>query len=266
MIDEALSEKEHWEETWKNISLPRVIDINDRGLLELHEIFNRCLNNSEKKLDLLEVGCAASAWLPYFHKYHHCTVYGVDYSPVGVQLARKNLSLQGVDGEIILGDILLEERIFNRQFDVIVSFGFIEHFLSPDKVIKKMATYLRSGGLLVTTVPNLKGIFGWFLRRFQPDLFNIHYPMDLEELTRHHERAGLFPYDIPGYVGGIDLKMLASTVVKDTWPRLIKAGIATTVYYLNPLAMKILARLRSQHIPKRLAPDVFVIFKKKDES
>jgi SAM-dependent methyltransferase len=257
---EALAPKEHWDESWQRVSLPR---INDSSLLvEYHRIFGMHLKSKEGDLDLLEIGCAASAWLPYFRKYFSCNIFGIDYSPIGIELTRKNLESQALTGVLALGDILVDDRIFDREFDVVTSFGFVEHFRHPDRVIVRMSKYLRKGGLFVTGIPNLKGIFGEALRHFRRDLYQIHNPMDLEELKREHEKADLIAHHIPGYVGGLDLKMITSAVVPARWPRFIRAGISTITHSINPVLCRVAQRIESPSIRRYLAPDILVIYKK----
>lgn len=254
---EPMVSKDHWDQSWQRMNLPR---INDSKLLtQYHEIFTTYLNGRKERPDYLEIGCAASAWMPYFHKYQGCNVFGFDYSAGGVELARRNLELQGISGQVVIGDLLTQDRIFDRQFDVVASYGFVEHFRRPDEIIKKMSSYLKSNGLFITGIPNLNGIFGDVLRCFRRDLFQIHNPMSLESLIEHHKNAGLIPCPDSSYIGGLDLKMLASAIVRDNWPRLVRAGIATTIHHLNRLAYFMTRELRTKSIRGYLAPDVLVI-------
>ncbi len=254
---EPMVSKDHWDQSWQRMDLPR---INDSELLtQYHELFTACLNGRKERADYLEIGCAASAWMPYFHKYQSCNVFGFDYSAGGVELARRNLELQGIAGQVVIGDLLTQDRIFDRQFDVVASYGFVEHFRRPDEIIKRMSRYLKSNGLFITGIPNLNGIFGDVLRCFRKDLFAIHNPMSLESLIEHHESAGLTPCPHSTYIGGLDLKMLASPIVRQNWPGLVRAGIATTVHHSNRLAYVMTRKLRSKSIREYLAPDVLVI-------
>jgi 2-polyprenyl-3-methyl-5-hydroxy-6-metoxy-1,4-benzoquinol methylase len=255
-----LVQKEHWNQSWLEVALPRIN--NDSTLAEYHRIFADHLTRTGRDLDVLEIGCAASAWLPYFCKYLSCNVFGIDYSSEGIEAARKNLEIQGMTGVMALGDVLVEDDIFDREFDVVTSFGFVEHFRHPDQVIIRMAKYLRKGGLFITGIPNLNGIFGQAIRTFRPDLYAIHNPMDLRKLQREHEKAGLLTHYIAGYVGGLDLKMIASAVVPSSWPRFIRAGISTITHSINPVLCRVAQRIESPSIRRYLAPDILVIYKK----
>jgi len=63
-------------------------------------------------------------------------------------------------------DIELLERDFfqhepDRQFDIVFSKGFIEHFLDLKDVIGRHLSYCAPGGVVVMTVPNFRGFAGW---------------------------------------------------------------------------------------------------------
>ncbi len=52
-----------------------------------------------------------------------------------------------------------------RQFDIVCSFGFIEHFLNYEEVIAKHADLVNKGGFLLITTPNFRGSVQHFLHR-----------------------------------------------------------------------------------------------------
>ncbi len=258
---DELSTKDHWDDAWRHVRLPKTIDPHDAVLSDYHVMFSKILSVDGRPSDVLEIGCAASAWLPYFKLQHRCRVFGIDYSARGVELARKNLAMLDANGDVRLGDVMTDTAIFDRQFDVVVSFGLVEHFRHPDRILRRMADYLKPGGLLVTQVPNLRGLFGTALRWFRADVFAIHHPMDLGDLQRYHELAGLIRCLVPGYVGGVDLKMIVSTVMPKRWPRLVVAGTATAVHYANPLAVRI-AKLAPGPVVRYVAPDIVVVYRR----
>ncbi len=44
-----------------------------------------------------------------------------------------------------------------KKFDVVCSFGFIEHFVNYEEVIVRHADYVKKGGYLMITTPNFRG-------------------------------------------------------------------------------------------------------------
>lgn len=64
-------------------------------------------------------------------------------------------------------DVLLSVMIFFSppasmlgKFDVVVTFGVVEHFIDTRACLDAMSQFLKPGGLLVTSIPNLAGWIG----------------------------------------------------------------------------------------------------------
>src|SRR5262245_50961326 len=96
-----------WNDSWAGSRLPTAVDPRNASLLnwvnrQFHDVFVRLFQGQRgREFRLLEVGCAQSAWLPYFAREFGFSVSGLDYSPVGAQMARDVLRASGVEGEIV---------------------------------------------------------------------------------------------------------------------------------------------------------------------
>jgi SAM-dependent methyltransferase len=79
------------------------------------------------------------------------------YRVMGVDISERVFDLQpafrdqGVDAEFVQADFL--DWAPNRQFDVVLSSGFVEHFRNYEEVIRKHWDLVRPGGFLVLTIP-----------------------------------------------------------------------------------------------------------------
>lgn len=62
------------------------------------------------------------------------------------------------------------------SYEVVCSFGFIEHFKNWDEVLRRHAGFVRPGGLLVVATPNFRGAGQHF----------FHWLFDRESLSRHN--------------------------------------------------------------------------------
>ena len=125
----------------------------------------------------LEVGSAPGFNLIRLHDAFGFEPFGVEYSRSGVELNRKRFELEGITADnVIHADFLsapFQER-YKSRFDVVVSFGFIEHFSDVEDVVSKHLNVLSPGGCLVVTIPNLRG-FNYFLSWvFQKDVIPLH--------------------------------------------------------------------------------------------
>lgn len=84
------------------------------------------------------------------------------------------------------------------QYDLVVSNGLIEHFTDTADLIGRHVAFVRPGGRLFLTLPNFKGLNGWFQRRFDPENYAKHYIdcMDPDFLRETCASLGLHDIDV----------------------------------------------------------------------
>ena len=172
MMKNELTESEFWDQYWKNIALPATVDIRNS--------FDRCLANSLERIistyglsgRLLEIGAAPGKWLNYFEIAGLCVV-GIDYSEQGVTATKLNFNFLNMgSAEIWNSDFL--NMAPKQEFDVVVSFGFIEHFDDAASILLKHAAWLRPGGYLIIGVPNFRFFHGFIQKHLDPLVFRSH--------------------------------------------------------------------------------------------
>jgi len=189
MQQEKLSGREHWDSLFAGVGLPRTLDFSQHHYRACAE-FMRPFLAQRRGGALLEAGCGASAWLPYFAREYGMKVSGVDYSPSGCALAEKNLELLGEKPEgIHCADVF--EFQPPRLYDVVFSYGVIEHFIDYQSLLGRMASWLAPGGVMLTLVPNMRGASGLLNRFAVPDVFDMHVAFDKKMLGDAHAEAGL---------------------------------------------------------------------------
>jgi SAM-dependent methyltransferase len=140
---------------------------------------------------LIEIGAGASEWLPYLHSRFGFAVTGLDYSEVGCERARDNLARASTPGAIHQADMFKPPVELVERFDAVVSFGLIEHFSDTTSAVAACAAYAKSGGIVVTLIPNMKGLHGMLYRIYDKKVFDTHVPLSLKDLMRAHSEAGL---------------------------------------------------------------------------
>lgn len=183
--------KKYWDELWKSNNLARPVNIKGKYIdRKLHIFFKRVLQEYKGK-SILEIGCANSMWLPYFAKEFNMKVTGIDYSLAGCEKALTILNNAGVEGEVIKADLFNPPPDLLGQFDVVISFGVIEHFTETDKCIRACSLFLRDNGLMITEIPNMAGYMGYLQKNIDPMIYDIHVPLDKEALEIEHQKAGL---------------------------------------------------------------------------
>jgi 2-polyprenyl-3-methyl-5-hydroxy-6-metoxy-1,4-benzoquinol methylase len=192
-----LAGQELWDSVWEQAPLPKATDPrshhrNNTVEWRLHEYFERAFANIETRAKtLLEVGAARSAWLPYFAKEFGFTICGLDYSELGCQQAEQILANEGVVGTLICADLFNPPASLLGAFDVVVSFGVVEHFSDTVHCIEALAKFLKPGGLLITEIPNLVGLVGRLMAFINRPFYDIHVLIDCHHLKSFHEAAGL---------------------------------------------------------------------------
>jgi 2-polyprenyl-3-methyl-5-hydroxy-6-metoxy-1,4-benzoquinol methylase len=141
--------------------------------------------------ELLELGCGGSAFLPYFSRNLGFKVSGIDYSKGGVELASDLCLRYNVSPELHCADIFNPPAKCLGRYDVVVSFGLVEHFTDTTNTIRSFMEFLRPGGKLLTVAPNMQGISGFAQKHIAPDIYAIHEVIDIERFRIAHENAGL---------------------------------------------------------------------------
>jgi SAM-dependent methyltransferase len=80
-----------------------------------------------------------------------------------------------------------------QTYDLVASNGLIEHFNDTADIIQKHVQFLSEQGTLFITLPNFRGLNGWFQRTFDPENYAKHNIrcMDPDYLTQVGQALGL---------------------------------------------------------------------------
>lgn len=201
--NEVLSTVEYWDSVLNTVKLPRV------NSPKHHYITMNFLDKvlgSENKTTFMEIGAGSSGWLPYFARKYGYKVSGLDYSEVGCKIAIKNFELLNIDyDEMICEDIFKWNS--KKKYDIIFSYGVVEHFEHPEKIIRICHEHLNTNGIIITLVPNLAGLMGKWTKRFLPDIYAIHKVIVKDELRQLHLDNG-FSNIKTDYAGTLSLNVI----------------------------------------------------------
>lgn len=102
----------------------------------------------------LEVGAFPGRYMHYLRRVYDMRVEGIDL------MESPRSDANGERLQIRQADFLKLEE--DRRFDVVCSFGFVEHFQNFEDVLRRHLTLVKPGGLLLVTVPNYSE--GWRFR------------------------------------------------------------------------------------------------------
>ncbi|MCB4790962.1 MAG: class I SAM-dependent methyltransferase [Elusimicrobia bacterium] len=113
-----------------------------------------------------------------------------DYNESTIKNAEKAFNLIGLKPNSIVGDLLQIDPSLNEKYDLVCSFGTLEHFSGENRksAFEANVKLLRKGGILFFSVPNYLGIFyqiPFSIRK----LLNLFPEFFYEEAFLHSELA-----------------------------------------------------------------------------
>src|ERR1700761_553674 len=122
----------------------------------------------------IELGGFPGYYATYLKKYKHIQTTLFDYY-IHQGLIKQLLEKNGLKE----GDIsIIEADLFNytpeEKYDMVLSFGLIEHFSDTKAIIETHLQFLKPGGILFITLPNFTGVNGWIQRKFDLENYNKH--------------------------------------------------------------------------------------------
>lgn len=160
---------------------------------------------------VLELGCAPGTMLRRIHRLRpHLRLSGLDYAAEGCRAATEALNQMRIPGNIYYGDCRTAELL--TRFDLVISFGLVEHFENPSEIVQCHARFCQPGGTVVITIPNFTSpVVRYFAEKFCPDNLAIHNLniMNQPALEKACRDAGLVDVHVGGD-GGNFLHQLIS--------------------------------------------------------
>jgi len=188
----------HWEETWSKP--PR---------MRLPPPWNLSVRNAKRLLRkhvqpgarFLEIGCAPGKMLAWVASALRAQVAGIDASEKGIEHARNLFAALRIPVDLRREDVRSHTRPL-ATFDVVYSWGLIEHFTDPAPLVRMHLELAKPGGKTVISIPNYSGWWGAPHRWLDPEVLDWHNcsimsPTALEALaprdlvvTAHAYQAG----------------------------------------------------------------------------
>ncbi len=139
----------------------------------VRQLISRWLTRVDNKT-ALEIGCVPGRYLGYLGTLGY-KLYGIDVLSDSLQSMKEWLVISGFRmGEISCME--LESMPTNNKFDLVCSFGLLEHFEDYRSILKKHMDLVATNGLVIITTPNFRG-WGQNL---------LHQWLDKENLLRHN--------------------------------------------------------------------------------
>ena len=131
------------------------------------EMLRRVPTTAER---VLELGCAEGTFATTVKRLTGAEVWGIEFNPQVAAQART------VIDRVLVGDA--DERIAeipDNYFDVIVCNDVLEHLVDPLMTLRRLRSKLRSGGVVVASIPNIR-----YAPALSKVLFRKDFPTDDE--------------------------------------------------------------------------------------
>ncbi|MDF2433771.1 MAG: hypothetical protein JWP44_3402 [Mucilaginibacter sp.] len=221
-MEQNLTDRSFWKSFWES----------RKGLIffiKPNYIFGNILTKliAEKNIKTaIELGGFPGYYSIYLKKYQHLDTTLFDYfihEGLINQLLEKN-DLKPGDINVIEADLFSYKP--TKLYDMVLSFGLIEHFNDTKAIIETHLQFLKPGGVLFITLPNFKSVNGWVQRNFDRENYDKHNinSMDLQLLADCCRELGLT--EIESYYHGkfsvwlenkSEQSSLAKALVKIIW-------------------------------------------------
>lgn len=188
-MSNLLTDRDFWVRYWESkTDLSVVIPENYLFHRQLADIVNK-----DKVKTAIELGGFPGYYAVFLKKYLKLDVTLLDYfvhPPITEQLLQTN-GLAKDEIHIIETDLFKYKP--EKQYDLVLSCGLIEHFNDTADIINRHIAFVKPGGTLFITLPNFKALNGWFQKNFDKENYDKHNIdcMDPALLAKICKDAGL---------------------------------------------------------------------------
>ena len=193
---EKYTDLQFWSDYWEGVDITTTVDVFYKDLVD----------DIPHGGSVAEIGGFPGKLSTYFITNKNCEVTIVDFF-IKEEIIRKveavnnlqNNSIKFIKRDFVNDDI-------SETFDVVCSFGFLEHFTNTKEIIQKHLSLLRPNGHLLITMPNFRGINGLVQRFFDKENLRKHNlkAMDTKKLKNILSEQKVKSYEI-GYFGGANV-------------------------------------------------------------
>ena len=167
---DELTTRSHWDAAWAvppRWRLPSPLSVSTRNM-------QRILRREVRRgMRVLELGCAPGKILAWTAADLGASVAGLDYSERGIAWSRTLFERLAIPADLRCEDVF-QTTFTPGGFDLVYSFGLIEHFEDPRAIVRAHLALVRPGGKTVIAIPDYGGIYGRLQRRLDPANLAIH--------------------------------------------------------------------------------------------
>lgn len=150
------TEQAHWDAAWKLPVRPRLPSMLNVSTLNYARLLKRHVRPGSR---YIEIGCAPGKMLAWVAGVLKAEATGLDYSEPGIAKCRALFDALGLKVNLHHDDFF-KHHLPPASFDVVTSFGVIEHFDDPRPVVQRHLDLVKPCGVALIVVPNYGGLYG----------------------------------------------------------------------------------------------------------
>jgi len=231
---EALVTSEDWDKAWISESK------SENAALSPDSFFREVMRTAQRMVQgpmekIIEIGAGGGTFVSWLSDlFTNVQIIGLDYSLVGLKLVKSKVDLHKAAAVSLVAGRLEDLPFVQNSFDLVASFGLIEHYVGPSRLscIHAHCNLVRRGGVIVIMTPNRRSLLyrSWYglahiISRISPSLAELlsinilpEKALDADELILLANQAGLDHYEV-----------LASNAYADFWQMIVQR--LTTMRY-----------------------------------
>jgi cyclopropane fatty-acyl-phospholipid synthase-like methyltransferase len=217
-MNNQLTTRQFWLDYWES-KTDLVFEVSDSYMFT--SILTQLVSQNQSKT-LLEIGGFPGYFSVWAKRKLNLNATLLDY--VVHQRILNELEIENQLSPNTIG--VIEADLFaytpKEKFDLVVSNGLIEHFKDTKNIIEKHTEQLADKGVLLITLPNFRGLNGWFQKTFDPENYSKHNIncMDIQLLEKICKELNLKNIQI--YYNGRFMLWLENENQKSIVARLLK--------------------------------------------
>jgi SAM-dependent methyltransferase len=128
----------------------------------------------------IELGSSPGRYLTALSRNFNYDLTGIDIC--NIELTKKTLKHNSIgDVNILKGNIINYKP--KKQYDIVVSFGLIEHFKDPEQAFIHFDKFCKNEGYIVIGIPNYRYFFKIIRRLLGPHVYHNSNIMDLKKIN-----------------------------------------------------------------------------------
>lgn len=144
---------------------------------------------SLQNLKVLELGGAGSYHCLTLAKWGNAEITLIDYSSIGLEKTKMVYAKNDCSIKTIQADFFSWSP--EDKFDLIVHWGVLEHFQDPYTILRLCSDWVKPGGQVVFTMPNMEAWGSALWKRWSPSDWERHIFHSDQQIKEAAEKAGL---------------------------------------------------------------------------